>query len=122
VLIRSARATLLVAAATVQHMADGAQYVADGLTETVTDLRVLADHLEQLLSSDSQRTYVTINEVAQLAGVAPSTVRAYLARGRIPPPNARRGKSPVWRVETINEWLASHGKVVDRNVVPLARH
>lgn len=46
----------------------------------------------------------TIAEVAEHLGVATSTVRAYAARGQMPPPDGRLGRTPWWRADTIRAW------------------
>ena len=52
------------------------------------------------MSSDQ---WVT-SDVASHLGVGQSTVRAYLARRRMPQPDGRLGGKPWWRPETIREW------------------
>lgn len=48
----------------------------------------------------------TTEEVASYLKVSTSTVRAYLARGQMPPPDRHFGKASVWRPATIQEWHA----------------
>ena len=48
-----------------------------------------------------------IGDVARLAGVSPTTITAYLARGRMPAPVSRIGNSPLWSRPIIQQWLAS---------------
>jgi predicted DNA-binding transcriptional regulator AlpA len=48
---------------------------------------------------------LTIADVAQLAGVTHSTLRAYLAREQMPQPSGRIGRTPYWMPETIQPWL-----------------
>ncbi len=50
-------------------------------------------------------TYLSIAEVAALAGISPTTVRGYLLRGYLPEPDVRLGQSPGWLPETIRPWL-----------------
>lgn len=35
-----------------------------------------------------------------------TTTKGYYRRGQLPPPDAMRGKTPLWRVATIDEWDA----------------
>lgn len=42
--------------------------------------------------------------VAEYLGVRPGTVRSYLARGQMPLPDMRFGRSSVWRAKTIKDW------------------
>lgn len=58
-----------------------------------------------------------IGEVAEFIGVTYNSARTYHGRaeinrrrgaekiGDMPPPDRRYGRSPVWRPETITEWL-----------------
>lgn len=48
---------------------------------------------------------LTNADAAALAGVAPSTWRDYVARGRAPAPDGRLGRTPWWRPDTITTWL-----------------
>lgn len=46
-------------------------------------------------------------DVAAHLGVQPKTVTGYLARGRMPEPDGRVGRTPWWRPETIRAWRQS---------------
>ena len=46
----------------------------------------------------------TTSDVATFLGIAPSTIRAYGARGQMPTADRRIGREPVWRPETIRQW------------------
>jgi predicted DNA-binding transcriptional regulator AlpA len=46
----------------------------------------------------------TTSDVATFLGIAPSTIRAYVARGQMPPADRRIGREPVWRPATIRQW------------------
>lgn len=46
----------------------------------------------------------TTAEVAAYLQISTSTVRAYLARNQMPPPDRHFGKVGVWRPSTIQEW------------------
>jgi len=41
---------------------------------------------------------------ATFLDVAPSTIRAYVARGQMPGADRRIGREPVWRPATIRKW------------------
>ena len=41
---------------------------------------------------------------ATFLGIAPSTIRAYAARGQMPEADRRIGCEPVWRPATIRRW------------------
>jgi predicted DNA-binding transcriptional regulator AlpA len=57
-----------------------------------------AQVLEKLLRRSWPR------DVATYLDVAPSTIRAYVARGQMPEADRRIGREPVWRPETIRQW------------------
>jgi hypothetical protein len=46
----------------------------------------------------------TTRDVAIFLDIAPSTIRAYVARGQMPEADRRIGREPVWRPETIRRW------------------
>ena len=46
----------------------------------------------------------TTRDVAAFLNVAPSTIRAYVARGQMPEADRRIGREPVWRPATIRKW------------------
>lgn len=49
--------------------------------------------------------YLTIAAVADRLKVKPATVRRYLHRKDMPPPDERVGQSPLWKEETIDRWI-----------------
>ena len=46
----------------------------------------------------------TTGDVARALGLARGTVAAYLARGQMPAPDWRVGRTPLWRPATIHQW------------------
>lgn len=46
----------------------------------------------------------TVGDVADYLDVRTSTVRAYVARGQMPAPDGRIGRTPWWRAATIRGW------------------
>jgi len=44
-------------------------------------------------------------EIAVLAGVSFSTLRAWVSRGKLPPPFVRLGLGPIWVRADIERWL-----------------
>jgi predicted DNA-binding transcriptional regulator AlpA len=46
----------------------------------------------------------TTQDAATFLGVTTSTVRAYLARQQMPPPDRRMGRMTLWRPSTIRQW------------------
>ena len=53
---------------------------------------------------------LTVADVAARLGVRESTVRAYMARGQMPAPSGRLGRTPYWRPQDIEPWLSSRGQ------------
>ena len=53
------------------------------------------------------RGFLSIVDVAALADVTPATLRRYKSRGYLPAPDVQLGRSPGWRRETIDAWLAA---------------
>lgn len=50
---------------------------------------------------------LTVSDVAERAGITVASVRKYLVRGTVPPPDGRLGVTPWWRPETIDAWLTN---------------
>lgn len=44
-------------------------------------------------------------EIAELAGIRPSTLRAYRRRGYLPLPDEMLADRPRWRRSTVERWL-----------------
>ncbi len=55
--------------------------------------------------------YWTATEVARELGLAPSTVTAYRARGKMPAPDVQYGRTPLWKPETIKSWREASPRV-----------
>ena len=53
---------------------------------------------------------LTTDDVARLAGVKPSSIRRYRTRDSIPEPDRYVGRTPVWRRETVEQWLRDRPK------------
>lgn len=51
--------------------------------------------------------YLSIEDVAELAGVSPATIRSYRARGYLPAPDIVLGQSPGWTEKAIRQWLTN---------------
>lgn len=55
--------------------------------------------------------WLTIREIATLAGVAVATIRAYhydrSARTPMPAPRSKAGSTPLWAVDDVVAWLAT---------------
>jgi excisionase family DNA binding protein len=61
----------------------------------------------------SKERYLTVTEVAERLGLAPSTLTAYRARGRMPAPDVQYGRTPLWRPETITRWRAAQARTTN---------
>lgn len=51
--------------------------------------------------------YMTSTQVAEYLGVSPKTISAYKARGQMPAPDRTYGRTPLWRINTIDKWRES---------------
>jgi predicted DNA-binding transcriptional regulator AlpA len=51
--------------------------------------------------------YLDMADIADRLGVKVTTVRQYKLRGDLPAPDGQVGRSPVWRQQTISEWMAT---------------
>lgn len=63
--------------------------------------------MQVTVSRNGVQELLTVQEVADLLGVECSTVRAYAARGQMPDPDRRYGRTPLWARETITDWMAT---------------
>lgn len=86
------------------------------LAETLTRLAAILPRLAAALerqSEDRQRverlTY-RIEDLADALGVSRRFFERARAAGRLPKPDLRIGKVPLWRVETIRNWLDKGGR------------
>lgn len=59
------------------------------------------------MDSDLPDDWWTTQDVATFLGVTPSTVRAYMVREQMPPPDRRIGRTMVWKPPTIRDWHAA---------------
>lgn len=50
-----------------------------------------------------------LDDLAAALGVSRRTLERERSAGRLPRPDLRIGRAPLWRVETIREWLARGG-------------
>lgn len=54
---------------------------------------------------DTGDLLLTAEQVAARAGIGHRTLLGYIPAGRVPPPDSRIGRTPVWLETTIDRWL-----------------
>ncbi len=88
--------------------------LADVLAKLTSLLPGLADALDRQTKSQPPvaRMTLRLDEVADAIGVSRRVLERERAAGRMPKPDLRIGKMPLWRVETIHAWISSGGKGV----------
>lgn len=59
------------------------------------------DNLDMLKGAN---VYLTSQQVAELLGISAKTISAYKARGQMPKPDREYGRTPLWRLSTIQKW------------------
>jgi predicted DNA-binding transcriptional regulator AlpA len=93
---------------------EGVVSLADALAKLTTLLPGLADALDRQSKSNPPVTRMTLrlDEVAEAVGVSRRVLERERSAGRMPKPDLRIGKMPLWRVETIQAWIGSGGKGV----------
>lgn len=55
---------------------------------------------------------LTVADVAELAEVTKATIDSYRSRGTLPPPQVRRGRTPLWSRPIIKHWLENRPGVI----------
>ena len=65
------------------------------------------------------RDWRTTRDVASFLKVAPSTIRAYVARHQMPEADRRIGREPVWRPATIRRWHSQRPRRAVSDVEPI---
>lgn len=48
--------------------------------------------------------YLTSKQIAELLKVSPKTISSYKARGQMPEPDKQYGRTPLWKLSTIQNW------------------
>jgi predicted DNA-binding transcriptional regulator AlpA len=85
--------------------------LADALRELVVILPGLKAALDR--KPPVERMALRIDEVADSIGMSRRAVERERSAGRFPPADLHVGKAPLWRIETIRNYLSS-GKVGSR--------
>lgn len=52
----------------------------------------------------TNETYLTLTQIAERLNLARSTVTAYRTRKQMPEPDVIYGRTPLWRLATIEAW------------------
>jgi hypothetical protein len=87
------------------------------LSETLAQLAAMLPRLSQALEHQAddrprvERLTYRLEELADALGVSRRFVERARAAGRLPKPDLRLGKVPLWRVETIRNWLDRGGRL-----------
>ena len=56
--------------------------------------------------------WLTPKEVAERCGLSPKTIKSYKYLDQMPKPDRYFSKTPVWKVETIDEWENNRRKLL----------
>lgn len=68
--------------------------------------RVIRDAAQSLLVAwEATPRYLSVKELAEMAGIEESSMRTYLTRGDAPEPDVRIGRTPGWLPTTAREWM-----------------
>ncbi len=51
--------------------------------------------------------YLTAEQLAERLGIKRGSVHRYRVRGALPPADEKVGRTPLWKVETIEAWEAT---------------
>ncbi|MBF8194003.1 hypothetical protein ITP53_51680 [Nonomuraea sp. K274] len=80
------------------------------------DDRGLADNIVKLAAPELVGDQLlNVTQMADLAGIAPSTLRAYIARNEndVPLPQASVGRSDLWARPVVDEWVEARNRAHD---------
>jgi len=85
------------------------------LADTLARLADILPRLARVLERTEGRTQnhrltLRIEELAEAIGVSRRVLERELSAGRFPKPDLRIGKMPLWRVETVRDWLERPGR------------
>ena len=86
---------------------EGIVSVVDALATLTKLLPALADALDRQSKSNplAPRMALRLDEVAEAIGVSRRVLERERSAGRMPKPDLRIGKMPLWRPETIRQWI-----------------
>lgn len=62
---------------------------------------------QSLGNSGEEVIYMDARAIAERLGVSLATVYSYRKRGFLPEPDLMVGRSPAWRSETVEQWIAT---------------
>jgi len=85
------------------------------LADTLARLTAILPRLTRLIEraecrSQTDRLTLRIEELAAAIGVSRRALERELSAGRFPKPDLRIGKMPLWRIDTIQDWLETGGR------------
>jgi predicted DNA-binding transcriptional regulator AlpA len=55
--------------------------------------------------------WLTTKEVSEKSGLTRDTLKTYLSNKTMPEPDHYFQRTPVWKEETINEWVSTRRKI-----------
>ncbi len=93
--------------ATGDELPEGVKPLAAVLQELVGILPGLRMALEHCARPPVERLAYRIDEVADSLGMSRRAIERERSAGRFPAPDAHFGKAPLWRPETVRDWLDS---------------
>jgi predicted DNA-binding transcriptional regulator AlpA len=80
--------------------------LADVLAELTAILPSVRDALKRQSAPPVDRMTLRLDELAAALGVSRRVLERERAAGRLPSPDLHIGKMPLWRVASIEAWLA----------------
>lgn len=94
------------------HQPEGPHTLADVLSKLAAILPRLTEALERQADDRPRVEPLTyrFEDLAEAIGVSRRFLERELSAGRLPKPDLRLGKVPLWRVETIRNWLERGGR------------
>lgn len=84
----------------------------DDLPEGISRLSEILDGPMPKISARSvvaDRIAYRLEEIADMLGVSRSTIERERRKGRFPRPDLHIGRMPLWRPETIRQWVENGG-------------
>jgi hypothetical protein len=84
--------------------------LADALADLAAILPGLRLALKRQPGPPVDRMTLRLDELSDALGVSRRAIERERAAGRLPKPDLHIGKMPLWRVETVRDWLERGGR------------